>query len=241
MAQQKKKHILSLAALGSAAMLVLIGSTMAFFTSTDSVTNRFAGSRVDITLTETKWDPETAQGVIPGDELDKNPQIINNEDIDTYVFMRVTVPCDTQMIDNDNGTPLGGLGSDVPLYKFMTGDGNDPESFTYNDSFSAAQSVHSHWSLVNGDRGFTHYDSEGKKYIYVYAYTSGNELAPVRKGEATEPLFDKLHLWNFSESGYNENTDHSVRVEALGIQADIAGHPADDISGIWAILEGSGS
>lgn len=49
---------------------------------------------------------------MPGDELDKNPQVMNMERIDAYVFLRVTVPCDTEMVDNNDGSPKGTIGED---------------------------------------------------------------------------------------------------------------------------------
>ena len=241
MAKQRKKNIRLLVVLGSAVVLVLIGSTMAYFTSTDAVTNKFISSSFDITLTETKWNAEKAKNVIPGDELDKNPQVINNEETDGYIFLRVTVPCDTQMIDNDDGTQLGAISTNVPLYKFMISNENNPEKYIYNENFSAEQTAHNHWKLVNDTgKDYTKYIETTQQYVYVYAYASGNELTPLKKGEVTEPLFDKLHLWNFSEKGFDINQSHSVRVEALGIQASLSGYTANQISEIWAILEGGG-
>ena len=112
MTQIKKKYIKIFAAICSAAALMLISSTIAYFTSTDVVTNKFVSSRLDIVLTETKWNPQAAGEVMPGDELDKNPQVMNMERIDAYVFLRVTVPCDTEMVDNNDGSPKGTIGED---------------------------------------------------------------------------------------------------------------------------------
>ncbi len=66
----QKKHFKSLAVIASVTALVVISSTMAFFSSNDNTTNKFIGTRFDISLTETKWDAEQAKEVIPGQELD---------------------------------------------------------------------------------------------------------------------------------------------------------------------------
>ncbi len=234
----KKKHIKSFTVFCSAAVLTVIGSVMAYFTSTDAATNRFIGGRFDITLTETKWDPQNGREVVPGDELDKNPQVINNERTPGYIFLKVTVPCDTQKVDNDDGTEFGKLDSGVPLYKFMV---NIAGYYFADETFTPNQTVNSHWSLVTaGNEDYTFYDLTNKQYVYVYAYALNGKLTPVEKGETTEPLFDKLQLWNFDES-YDPDLSHSVTVEALGIQADLAGYSADQIGEIWAILsEGGG-
>lgn len=145
----QKKHFKSLAVIASVTALVVISSTMAFFSSNDNTTNKFIGTRFDISLTETKWDAEQAKEVIPGQELDKNPQITNKEQTEGYVFLRVTVPCDTQMVDNDDGTPMDSALTNVPMYKFMISAGTNPETYLSDTEFSPKQKVHSHWKLID--------------------------------------------------------------------------------------------
>lgn len=225
----QKKHVTSLVVLLSAAALVVIGSVMAYFTSADQSTNKFVGSRFDISLIEPKWDPDKAKHIVPGDELDKDPQVINREHTDGYIYLRVTVPCDTQMVDKADGTPLGETGKNVPMYKFVTGGG------VYDQTFTPKQTVNDHWVLVaaNG-RDYTEEvtDENNKQFVYVYAYAQDGMLTALKENEHTNTLFEKLHLWNFNES-YNPDQDHSVRVEAIGIQSDIPGYTASDIDRIW--------
>ncbi len=233
----QKKHLKSLIVMISATVLVVVGSVMAFFTSADEVTNRFSGRNFDITLTETNWDASTAKDVIPGMELDKNPQVINKERTEGYIFLRVTVPCDSQMVDNDDGTPRGASGNQVPMYKFMVAQGTDPETYAADNTFSPKQTVNSHWRLVPVENAnYSYYDSEKEQYIYVYAFADGNTLTPLIRNGITPPLFDKLQLWNFNEE-YDPDKSHSVLVEAFGIQTDLPGYTASDIAGIWSLLK----
>ena len=234
----QKKHFKSLAVIASVTALVVISSTMAFFSSNDNTTNKFIGTRFDISLTETKWDAEQAKEVIPGQELDKNPHITNKEQTECYVFLRVTVPCDTQMVDNDDGTPMDSALTNVPMYKFMISAGTNPETYLSDTEFSPKQKVHSHWKLID-DSGsnYTYFNSEEQQFVYVYAYAEGDTLTPLRKNEITEPLFDKLRLWNFNEQ-FDPSKSHNVRVEALGIQTDIPGISAGNISSVWEIVSG---
>ena len=241
MVKPQKKHFASLTVLLSAAALVIIGSVMAYFTSTDQTTNKFEGSRFDIFLTETKWDAEKGKSVVPGDELEKNPQVTNKERTDGYIFLRVTVPCDTQMVDNDDGTKKGVISGDspIPMYKFMVDNGDG--TYAVNQEFSAAQAVNSHWQLVAENGGlYTAYKQDEKQLVYVYAYAQNDALTPLHRNEITEPVFDKLQLWNFNEQ-FDPDQNHAVRVEALGIQTDLPGHDASDIAGIWQLLEQEGS
>ena len=96
----QKKHFKSLAVIAAVTTLVIISSTMAYFSSKDNTTNKFVGSRFDVMLLETDWDPEKAQNVIPGEELDKNPQIVNSHytdgaaqtDVYSLMFVLEVVP-----------------------------------------------------------------------------------------------------------------------------------------------------
>ena len=229
-------NIHRIAFVASASFLFFYSSIMAYFTSTDETTNRFVGSRFDITLTETKWDAKKGSEVIPGDEIEKNPQVINNERTDAYIFLRVTVPGAEMLVDNNNGTAKESTKKIVPLYKFIAGS-------EVNSFYSDDQSVNSPWKAVTEQPV---YDSDNKQYIYVYYYSTGTdeqELRPLKKGETTEALFDKLQLWNFNEEFDPTGThlSQNVRVEALGIQTDLPGLTAKNITEVWKILsEGGG-
>ena len=220
----QKKHFKSLAVIASVTALVVISSTMAFFSSNDNTTNKFIGTRFDISLTETKWDAEQAKEVIPGQELDKNPQITNKEQ--------------TEQVSLTLVTPMDSALTNVPMYKFMISAGTNPETYLSDTEFSPKQKVHSHWKLID-DSGsnYTYFNSEEQQLVYVYAYAEGDTLTPLRKNEITEPLFDKLRLWNFNEQ-FDPLKSHNVRVEALGIQTDIPGISAGNISSVWEIVSG---
>ena len=233
----KLKYFKSLAVVLSVTALIVISSTLAFFNSTDQTTNKFIGGRFDIVLMETNWDPKDAEGVVPGDELDKNPQVKNIERTSGYIYLKVTVPCDTQMVDNDDGTPLGTVGDQVPMYKFMVARGTTPQTYEADTSFSPKQKVNSHWRLVaESGKDYTSFDEENKNYIYVYAYANSDGLVALKKNELTEPLFDKLLLWNFNEE-FDPEKSHNVLVEAYGIQTDLGDYTSSNISEIWSIIE----
>ena len=75
MVRFEKKHVRSFVVILSLAVLVVIGSTVAYFSSKDESSNRFVVGRFDITLTETRWDPDSGKDVVPGDELEKNRRL----------------------------------------------------------------------------------------------------------------------------------------------------------------------
>lgn len=83
-------------------LVFIVGGAVAFFTDTDTKTNVFTVGNVDITLTEPNWDdtdtnsdgvPDAAEGLMPGDSVNKDPLITNTGSSDAYVFTKVEIPC----------------------------------------------------------------------------------------------------------------------------------------------------
>ncbi|GEM_PF-2621657 len=235
MVQLTKMNMRNIAVICSAAVLMLIGSTMAYFSSSDRTTNRLtAWWHFDIVLTEEHWNPEDGIYVLPGDIIEKDPRIVNNG-ISAYVFLRVSVPCASPASEYETGTNQGKIERAanaeplMPLYKFVT---NGIHASAYNDF----QMVHtSCWKLL--------YDFPALKdgyYIYTYAYTDvkGN-LRPLDNGETTEyPLFDAIKLCNFNET--YDGTEKSILVEALGIQSDNLEITDPTPENVWTLLKNRG-
>ena len=74
-------------------LIAFIGGTIAYLTDTDSATNVFTLGNIDITLTEPSWVATNAQNIMPGAEIDKDPQINNVGTAGAYVFIKVEEPC----------------------------------------------------------------------------------------------------------------------------------------------------
>lgn len=92
-----KKKILSVALAASLAAVAVVSSSLAYFTDTESKTNKFTVGNVDIILTEDKWDAEanSNKDLIPGKTLAKDPTITVDADSETaYTFMKVELSAD---------------------------------------------------------------------------------------------------------------------------------------------------
>ena len=73
-----KKKILAVALAASMAVLAVGGSSLAYFTDTDSADNVFTVGNVQIDLKEPTWDAEEDhQYVYPGEPLAKDPKVEN--------------------------------------------------------------------------------------------------------------------------------------------------------------------
>ena len=71
---------------------ISIGGTMAYFTANKTVTNTFTVGGINIDLLEPSWstsEPE-ALNMVPGDSVDKDPQVKNTGVSPCYVRLKVT-------------------------------------------------------------------------------------------------------------------------------------------------------
>lgn len=239
-------------------LLIVVMITLAMFTSFDLVTNRFDAGKVDIVLTETKWKPEDATKLVPGEDLDKNPVIVNNEQTDVFVFLKVTVPYDRFELEKDSGTDKGkvldNLHAFVPLYKFMVYNNNgtddtSDDKYDKDSTTGTAQSVNSGWYLMdNNSDGCSEIDTTNRKITYLYAYVGSNGSKIMEKltpGSATsKPLFDKVclqningNIWDGSKPvSFGGGRTYGIVVEAYGIQADYLG-TGNEAESVWARID----
>ena len=90
---KKTRKILLMAACAVLLVCISVGATVAYLTSTDSVTNTFTVGNVSIVLTEPKWDTVGAAeafDVYPGEALAKDPTVTNNGANPCFVRISVT-------------------------------------------------------------------------------------------------------------------------------------------------------
>jgi len=143
------------------AVLLVVASvlgTMAYLTSSDTVTNTFTVGKVGLILDEKDYDNSktdvTTEGrdkantyhLLPGHEYDKDPTVtVLKGSEKSYVRMIVTIneQSDLDVIFAPNGLPLndffGGVSTEWTLYDEVENTGNDTRSyeFRYNDTVAA--------------------------------------------------------------------------------------------------------
>lgn len=72
--------------------VLIIGGTSAYLTDRDSVVNEFTVGKVSIDLQEPSWNPDDHTEMVPLDEMQKDPKIVNSGSNDAYVYLEVTIP-----------------------------------------------------------------------------------------------------------------------------------------------------
>ena len=92
-----KKKILAVALAASMAVLAVGGSSLAYFTDTDSADNVFTVGNIKIDLTEPNWETEgkeEAKDMYPGEPVAKDPTVTNTGANPAVVRIKVTLPGD---------------------------------------------------------------------------------------------------------------------------------------------------
>ena len=72
-----------------------VGSSMAYLTDHDSVTNKFSVGKVDIVGHEPNYTPDNdgkTNNIVPTQVIKKDPQIENVGKNDAYVYLDVSIP-----------------------------------------------------------------------------------------------------------------------------------------------------
>lgn len=252
-----------------------VGGTMAYLTDHEETENVFTVGKVQVDLTEPDWpgnDSEEVKNLVPNQELPKNPQVTNTGNTDTIVYMVMNAPLipkdrlasyDGDLISKelerfevspeytslfwfkdqaDPETP-----PDLGAGKEDIYDGVD-ESEQYNHfsdqwveltdkSMEDFMEQYSDNRLAGSDTPDLIMDSE---HLRIFAYKT-----PLKPGEKTDALFDKIQLKNLieftkrdqhnkngqrdAELGYeNITVGGSIGLTACAIQADkVYGETAD--------------
>ena len=205
MKNKTKKALCAASILG----VVAISGIFAYLTDVEVAQNVFVVGNVDIELLEPAWDteadptldqdgdtiPDFAQDVVPGQVIEKDPQVKNIGKNDAYVFVNVAIPRAQFTIVNDEGRTPSMIAVHIPY--------RDVFSYTYDDQ---------HWGLLDT------YTSDDDEYTYNIYYYKG-ELAV---DATTEPLFNEVQVANIAgDSSYmNMSKVQSITIDAYAIQAD---------------------
>lgn len=191
MKTRNKALLLSLCAVLICAASVM--GTMAYLTSTDTVTNTFTVGKVAITLDEAKVDAAgkaiTGQGaarvdnngykLMPGHEYDKDPIVhVDSASEDSYLFVKVA---------------------------------NEIAAIEDSANTVASQMAAKGWKAV-----------EGKDGVYVYVGTAANATAPLAVTAGSNvTVFEKIKVAgsvdNTTLAGYANKT---ITVTAYAVQKD---------------------
>ena len=185
-----------------------IGTISAYFTDADTSTNTFTVGKVGIDLKEPNW--VLQPGILPKDELPKDPQVTNTGVNDAYVFMEVVVPYANVTTENDDGT---------------RNEAKDTELFSYD--------LKKEWVEVNT----ANKDTENETVTRLYGYGTEDKMTVVPSGVTTEPVFDYVRFANVVEDEGLEETIQEVTVKAYAIQTDNINGGTEKPDEVWEVIK----
>lgn len=183
--------------------VVLLGAfavffTLAYLTSTDTVTNRLSGNNLDILLLEENYKALEARNIVPNQEVSKDPCVLNNSDFDVIVFLEIQSPKYSVQTDPNESSAL------QELFNYYSNDEN-AEKFPNEDS---ENTYNSNWAYFE-------FKTETDDYVtYLFGYS-----IKLASGETTETLFDKVKLINYID-GSPRPTSEDIVINAYAVQAD---------------------
>lgn len=187
---------------GSALAALILGfgvsGTFAYFTSTDTATNKFTVGSVIIKLHEDTWDtladtnhnkvPDVAENITPNKVLTKDPAIENIGKNPAWVYLEVSVPRKHIIVAGEDGTRV--TSADTELF-----------TFTANPSW------------IQLDKKLT-----SDEVIYIYGYKE-----VLQPDKTTSTLFDTITFCNAIEAQGLEESAQKIEIKSMAIQSEQSG------------------
>lgn len=197
-----------------------VAGISAYFTDADTATNTFTIGDISLDLQEPGWDPTPENpddpdvpgdpnDVTPNEEIEKDPQILNDGENDMYVFLKVEMPYAELVTANADGTK---------------NDAAWMEMFTYE--------INDGWVKV----GETVIDKDAGTSTQVYAYAVDDELVALVPEQRTVALFDSVTFQNVVEDQGLEGSVEEIVITAYGIQTSNINGGKTDPAGVWEVI-----
>lgn len=193
-------------------LLVVAGGILAYFTDTDTETNTFTIGNVKIDLVEDNWNATSAQGILPGTEVSKDPKVSNVGTAGAYMFLKVQEPC------------YGG----TPVFKFNDEDDEVNEGWVpvgnervceSNTGVSTATTIYAYGSSSA-----------------MTEVTANSSTGTLFDSVILDSTLDKTALTALVGGDFDDPQAINIVVDAYGIQKDnVTGTP----SAIWTANFGS--
>ena len=115
-----KKKVVTFFAVSALCGAMAIGSSMAYLTDHDAVTNKFSVGKVDIEGQEPNYTPDPdgkTNNIVSTQVIKKDPQIKNVGKNDAYVYIDVSIPIAKVITVDAAGNRLnGGVAKDTELF-----------------------------------------------------------------------------------------------------------------------------
>lgn len=222
----KKKMLKgTIAGLGLAAILTT-GGLLAYFTDTDSQTNKFVVGKITVDLHEPEWEkypdadkdgvPDPAEDMTPNKTIKKDPTVTNTGINDQFIFVTIQVPCRSIIAANADGT-------------------RKPEALTDLYSYT----VNQNWTKLGTYDVRDGYGVVAHKYLYAFA--KENACTALEANKSTNPVFSEVTFVNAIEGQGLEEESFEMPIEVYAIQtSDLDGGKTAPMD-VWKVYSNQNS
>lgn len=218
----KKKNIATI--LGLLSLLLMVGSAAAYFTDMEEAKNHLTIGKVDITLTEPKWDDlpqKEKEDITPNKTLIKDPKVTNTGINDAFVFVSVEVPVANVITAKEDG-------------------GRNSKALTELFSWT----VNSGWVRIGDIQDVKNENDLVTAHRYLYVYGSSETCTPLKKDAVTPELFSQVVFANVIEGEVlpdgtpMETSAQDINLRAYAIQTtDLTDRDVSDPASVWKVFE----
>lgn len=183
MNNKKTKRVASTVAACALVAALGLGSTLAYLTDAEVAKNTFTVGDVKIELLEPNYpgnDSDEVKDIVPNEEIDKDPSVVNRGVNDTVIFMTVDSPMEYVTLVKDDGSAVNKYQLTETM-QYTKPDGTTGEEEVVNQ-YPQARVQEIFWFKDKADEASTHannFDSNwteltAKEY-YVVIDRAGNE------------------------------------------------------------------
>ena len=199
-------------------LVLAIGGILAYFTDVKTESNKFKMGSVSIVVDEPGWPKGETVDIVPGQEVDKDPLVINKGDGNVYAFVEVIIPRASVKVGNATQPALTELFTLRHITDATTG--------------ATAEGINAGWVEIESAKVET-----PTTVTHVFAYGTATQLTPIAAptpaatpGEEptyqqSTKVFDKVKFVDVKETAHGQTgsiqgNDYEVVVRGYGIQAD---------------------
>ncbi len=207
----QKRTLYTVSAAVFALAILIVGVTLAFFSSTDKVTNEVNTKEYDIKIYEPKWSTtgsNAAKTSEPGETIDKDPYVYNSCENDVYIRVKI------EILDSNGNELSAEVANAIAEAIYVSYDDTNKTTLFKNDG------------TITSNNSYFYYDSSSAntasdyKYDGWFYYVGDNNdaLEVLESKKSTEKLFNYIHIPEL-KSDYNgifdQEFDIVITVQAL--------------------------
>lgn len=219
-------------------LILAIGGILAYFTDTETKTNKFKMGGANITVDEPNFpgDENHPVDIVPGKKVAKDPVVKNLGDGEVYAFVEVTIPKETVKVTGDQAANLQELFT--TQYISTPAEGSNPAVYTngINPAWVLLSSTDNN-AVAADPTANPPVEAQPASTTYVYAYgTKADASSPIvltaltndstNDANKTPAVFDQVTFKDVIEdkdtpaANSIQGKNYEVVVSGYGIQTD---------------------